>query len=174
MPGFRSFFISCLICCPYLLFSQVFPAGTLSLGGQLSLFASTPEKNDIDAGLHFLPAVEFFPLNNFGAGVQLYLDYSKVTTPSQVTITTQRSVVPYLRAQLGAIGLHAGSEIDLNYKYVPNVYGALTYAIFAAPRAVIEPVVSYYHYFGINRTLDHKLLTGINFKWLIIKPGGSK
>lgn len=148
---------------------QSFNSGTLSIGGQISLFSSSPEESDIDAGMHLLPSIEFYPIHNFGLGSQILLDYSKITTPSKVTITTKKLIVPYLRYQINSIGLHAGTEVDLYYEYIRNIYSAISYSIFAGQRAVIEPTLSYIYYFGDNRDLNSKLYSGINFRWLILK-----
>jgi len=147
--------------------AQEIPRHTFSTGLGIDLFTTLSEEADL--GIKVRPSLEYYFAKNLGLGARLQLDYSKLTTPSKVTISNNRTLAVYLKYYFWQRAfVAAGSEVDLYYQYVPNVLGEIGYSIPATFRFAIEPSFSYLRAFGPNVVNISKMNFGINFRYFFI------
>jgi|GEM_PF-2600709 hypothetical protein len=131
--------------------AQTIPSGSLRAGLGFSFYAEKFKNKDIDLNLQIRPVLGYFFFNDLGINCQLNLGYSKISTGYQVHIESNENITPYIQwYALHNLFITGGSQIELNYQYVPNIATAIGYSLFATKSFTIEPEINATFSFGKN------------------------
>lgn len=146
--------------------AQTIPINSFSGGLGLSFYTKHYENKDLDINLQFRPTIGYFFLNDISINCRLDLDYSKISTGYQVHIESNENLVPYLQVYLfPRVYMTGGTQIDLQYQYVPNFIVSAGYSLFAGKRLSIEPEINSTFSFGQNavRPITLRFSIGVRY-----------
>lgn len=128
-------------------YSQLIPKNTWAVGTDVSLFFNL-NSDDPSGSVYFAPLVEYYPINNFGAGFKGILDYSKLTSNGFTEIKTERILQPYLKAFVyKGLSVFAGTQYVLEFDYQANLHWGIGYSHFFGKRTAFTPLLEFNHNF---------------------------